>query len=96
MSGDKDPNKTTDTDNDEGKREVTINVNLAINIFPKICSGWRSHLSGDFAPERNRQRKSFPPFPKRSPDPDSPDNDDSKPFRFYLSRQEDYFDEEQT
>ena len=96
MSGDKDLDNFTETENDEGKHKVTINIDLAINIFPKICSGCRSHLLDDFAPVRNRQRRPFPPFPKRSPAPDSPNNDDSKPFRFYLFRQDDYFDEEQT
>ena len=37
MSGDKDLDNFTETENDEGKHKVTINIALAINIFPKIC-----------------------------------------------------------
>ncbi len=82
MSGNQDPSNNNDRN---GKREVTINVNLDIKIFPRLRTRWRSRW-----------------FPKRKPDPDSPDYDDTKPFRFdddFRFRvdefgDDDYFDEE--
>ena len=89
MSGNQDPSNNNDRN---GKREVTINVNLDIKIFPRLRTRWRSR----WFPGGN------PPFPKRKPDPDSPDYDDTKPFRFdddFRFRvdefgDDDYFDEE--
>tara|TARA_B100001765_G_scaffold71381_1_gene43315 strand:- start:611 stop:865 length:255 start_codon:yes stop_codon:yes gene_type:complete len=81
LSGNQDPSKNNDRD---GKREITININLVIKHFP-LMTRWRSRWS-----------------PKRKPDPDSPDYDDTKPFRFdddFRFRvdefgDDDYFDEE--
>ena len=87
MSGEKDPSK--DNDNKDGKREITININLAIKHFP-LMTRWRSRWFPG----------GHPPFPKRKPDPDSPDYDDTKPFRFDDDfrvdefEDDDYFDEE--
>ena len=89
MSGNQDPSNNNDRN---GKREVTINVNLDIKIFPRLRTRWRSRWFPG----------GHPPFPERKPDPDSPDYDDTKPFRFdddFRFRvdefgDDDYFDEE--
>jgi|TARA_B100000678_G_scaffold215005_1_gene182320 hypothetical protein len=89
LSGDQDPSKNNDRN---GKREVTININLDIKVFPRLRTRWRSRWFPG----------GHPPFPKRKPDPDSPDYDDTKPFRFdddFRFRvdefgDDDYFDEE--
>ena len=99
MSGDQDPSKNNDRD---GKREVTLNINLEIKIFPRLRTRWRSRwFPGGHAPFGTNPGDP-PPFPKRKPDPDSPDYDDTKPFRFdddFRFRvdefgDDDYFDEE--
>lgn len=80
MSGDRDPNN--DNDN-EGKREITININLVIKDFPQFRTRWTSRwFPGGTPPFGTNPGGPFPPFPKRKPDPDSPDYDDTKPFRF--------------
>ena len=89
MSGNQDPSNNNDRN---GKREVTINVNLDIKIFPRLRTRWRSRWF----------QGGHPPFLKRKPDLDSPDYDDTKPFRFdddFRFRvdefgDDDYFDEE--
>ena len=89
MSGNQDPSNNNDRN---GKFEVTINVNLDIKIFPRLRTRWRSRWFPG----------GHPPSPKRKPDPDSPDYDDTKPFRFdddFRFRvdefgDDDYFDEE--
>ncbi len=99
MSGDQDPSKNNDRD---GKREVTININLEIKIFPRLRTRWRSRWFPGGHPPFGTNPGDPPPFPKRKPDPDSPDYDDTKPFRFdddFRFRvdefgEDDYFDEE--
>ena len=89
MSGDQDPSNNNDKD---GKREINININLAVTHFLPFRTRWTSRWFPG----------GHPPFPKRKPDPDSPDYDDSKPFRFdddFRFRvdefgDDDYFDEE--
>ena len=100
MSGDQDSSKNNDRD---GKREVTLNINLEIKIFPRLRTRWRSRwFPGGHPPFRMNPGGPPPPFPEREPDPDSPDYDDTKPFRFdddFRFRvdefgEDDYFDEE--
>lgn len=98
MSGNQDPSKNNDRD---GKREITININLAIKHFP-LMTRWRSRWFPGGHPPFGTNPGDPPPFPKRKPDPDSPDYDDTKPFRFdddFRFRvdefgEDDYFDEE--
>ncbi len=98
MSGDQDPSKNNDRD---GKREITININLAIKHFP-LMTRWRSRWFPGGHPPFGTNPGDPPPFPKRKPDPNSPDYDDTKPFRFdddFRFRvdefgEDDYFDEE--
>ena len=99
MSGDQDPSKNNDRN---GKREVTININLDIKVFPRLRTRWRSRWFPGGHPPFGTNPGDPPPFPKRKPDPDSPDYDDTKPFRFdddFRFRvdefgEDDYFDEE--
>ena len=100
MSGDQDPSKNNDRD---GKREITININLVIKHFP-LMTRWRSRwFPGGHPPFGTNPGGPSPPFPEREPDPDSPDYDDTKPFRFdddFRFRvdefgEDDYFDEEE-
>ena len=100
MSGDQDPSKNNDRD---GKREITININLAIKHFP-LMTRWRSRwFPGGHPPFGTNPGGPSPPFPEREPNPDSPDYDDTKPFRFdddFRFRvdefgEDDYFDEEE-
>ena len=100
MSGEKDPSNNNDRN---GKREVTINVNLDIKIFPRLRTRWRSRwFPGGHPPFGTNPGGPSPPFPEREPNPDSPDYDDTKPFRFdddFRFRvdefgDDDYFDEE--
>jgi len=102
LSGNQDPSNNDDR---KGKREVTINVNLDIKIFPRLRTRWRSRwFPGGHPPFP--ERKPDPDSPDyddtKKPDPDSPDYDDTKPFRFdddFRFRvdefgDDDYFDEE--
>ena len=100
MSGDQDPSKNNDRD---GKREVTLNINLEIKIFPRLRTRWRSRwFPGGHPPFGTNPGGPSPPFHEREPDPDSPDYDDTKPFRFDDDvsfrvdefGEDDYFDEE--
>ena len=100
MSGDQDPSKNKDRD---GKREITININLAIKHFP-LMTRWRSRwFPGGHPPFGTNPGGPSPPFPEREPNPDSPDYDDTKPirfdddFRFRVDEfgEDDYFDEEE-
>ena len=100
MSGNQDPSKNNDRD---GKREVTLNINLEIKIFPRLRTRWRSRwFPGGHPPFGMNPGGPPPPLPEREPDPDSPDYDDTKPFRFdddFRFRvdefgEDDYFDEE--
>ncbi len=100
MSGNQDPSNNNDRN---GKFEVTINVNLDIKIFPRLRTRWRSRwFPGGHPPFGMNPGGPPPPFPEREPDPDSPDYDDTKPFRFdddFRFRvdefgDDDYFDEE--
>ena len=101
MSGDQDPSKNNDRN---GKREVTININLDIKVFPRLRTRWRSRwFPGGHPPFGTNPGGPSPPFPEREPNPDSPDYDDTKPFRFdddFRFRvdefgEDDYFDEEE-
>ncbi len=81
MSGEKDPSK--DNDNKDGKREINININLAVTHFLPFRTRWTSR--------RRFPPGGAPPFginqdgesPRWKPDPDSPDNDDTIPFRYH-------------
>ena len=79
MSGNQDPSKNNDRD---GKREITININLVIKHFP-LMTRWRSRwFPGGHPPFGTNPGGPSPPFPERETNPDSPDYDDTKPFRF--------------
>ncbi len=102
MSGEKDPSK--DNDNKDGKREINININLAVTHFLPFRTRWTSRwFPGGRPPFGTNPGGPPPPFPNRKPDPDSPDYDDTKPFRFDDDFRfrfdefggDDYFDEEE-